>query len=82
MHSEVYIIDGLRTPIGSFGGSLKDFSAAKLGELVVKKLIEKNKINPKDINEVIMGNVLQAGNGMNVARQVQLGSGIPVQNTA
>ncbi|MEW6012959.1 MAG: acetyl-CoA C-acetyltransferase [Elusimicrobiales bacterium] len=82
MHSEVYIIDGLRTPIGSFGGSLKDFSAAKLGEIVVKKLIEKNKINPKDINEVIMGNVLQAGNGMNVARQVQLGSGIPVQNTA
>lgn len=82
MHSEVYIIDGLRTPIGSFGGSLKDFSAAKLGEIVVKKLIEKNKIDPKDVKEVIMGNVLQAGNGMNVARQVQLGSGIPVQNTA
>lgn len=82
MHSEVYIIDGLRTPIGSFGGSLKDFSASKLGEIVVKKLIEKNKIVPKDVKEVIMGNVLQAGNGMNVARQVQLGSGIPVQNTA
>lgn len=82
MHSEIYIIDGARTPIGSFGGSLKDFSAAKLGEIVVKKLIERNKINPGDVNEVIIGNVLQAGNGMNVARQIQIGAGIPVHNTA
>jgi acetyl-CoA C-acetyltransferase len=82
MHENVYIIDALRTPIGSFGGSLKDFSAAKLGEIVVKKLIEKNKIDVNDIDEVIFGNVLQGGSGMNVARQIQLNSGIPKEKTA
>lgn len=82
MHEEVYIVDGLRTAIGSFGGSLKDYSAAKLGEIVVKKLIEKNNIDVNDIDEVIFGNVLQAANGMNVSRQIQLNSGIPQEKTA
>ncbi|MGC8867187.1 MAG: acetyl-CoA C-acetyltransferase [Elusimicrobiales bacterium] len=82
MHENVYIVDGLRTPIGSFGGSLKDFSATKLGEIVVKKIIEKNKIDVNEIDEVIFGNVLQSGNGMNVARQIQLNSGIPKEKTA
>ena len=82
MHENVYIIDGLRTPIGSFGGTLKDFSAAKLGEIVTKKLIEKNKIDVSDIDEVIFGNVLQAAQGMNIARQIQLNSQIPKEKTA
>ncbi len=82
MHENVYIVDGLRTPIGSFGGSLKDFSATKLGEIVVKKIIEKNKVDVNEIDEVIFGNVLQSGNGMNVARQIQLNSGIPKEKTA
>ncbi|MEF3279623.1 MAG: acetyl-CoA C-acetyltransferase [Elusimicrobiota bacterium] len=82
MHTEVYIVEALRTAIGSFGGSLKDFTAAKLGEIVVKKIIEKTKVNTNDIDEVIFGNVLQAGNGMNVARQVQINSGIPKHKTA
>ncbi len=82
MHSEVYIIDCLRTAIGSFGGTLKDFSAAQLGSVVVRELICRNRIDPNDIDEVIFGNVLQAGSGMNVARQIQLSSQIPVSKTA
>jgi len=82
MHNEVYIVDGLRTPIGSFGGSLSQFSSAKLGEIVVKKLIEKNKINIELIDELIFGNVLQCASGMNVARQIELNSGIPLNKTA
>ncbi len=82
MHSEIYIVDGIRTPIGSFGGSLKDFSAAKLGEIVVRNILEKNKIDVNDIDEIIFGNVLQAGNGMNVARQIQINSGLSREKTA
>ncbi|MEW5951604.1 MAG: acetyl-CoA C-acetyltransferase [Elusimicrobiota bacterium] len=82
MHNEVYIVDALRTPIGNFGGSLAQFSASKLGEIVVKKLLEKNSVNPSDIDEVIMGNVLQAGQGQNVARQIEINSGIPKEKTA
>jgi acetyl-CoA C-acetyltransferase len=82
MTNEVYIIDGVRTPIGTFGGSLKDFSSSKLGEIVTKALIEKTKVDTNDIDELIFGNVLQAGSGMNVARQVQLNSQIPHHKTA
>ncbi len=82
MHNEVYIVDALRTPVGSFGGSLAQFSAAKLGEITVKKLIQKNNLNTAEIDEVIMGNVLQAGLGQNVARQIEINSGIPNDKTA
>ncbi|GAB4034832.1 MAG: acetyl-CoA C-acetyltransferase [Elusimicrobiota bacterium] len=82
MHNEVYIVDGLRTAIGSFGGSLASFSSAKLGEIVVKKIIEKNSIEPEAIDELIIGNVLQAGQGQNVARQIELNSSLPVDKTA
>jgi acetyl-CoA C-acetyltransferase len=82
MNNEVYIIDGLRTPIGNFGGSLSQFSAAKLCEIVVKKLIERNKIDTNAIDELIFGNVLQAGLGQNVARQIQINSAIPNEKTA
>lgn len=82
MHSEVYIIDGVRTAIGSFGGTLKEFSSTKLGEVVVKGIIEKNKIDVNDVDEVIFGNVLQCGSGMNVSRQILINSGIPKHKTA
>lgn len=82
MHNDVYIVDALRTPVGSFGGSLANFSAVKLGEFVVRRLIEKNNLNPEEIDEVIMGNVLQAGLGQNVARQIEINSGIPNDKTA
>jgi acetyl-CoA C-acetyltransferase len=79
---DVYILDAARTAIGSFGGSLADVSAAQLGETVVKTLLERNSLPAEAVDEVLMGNVLQAGLGQNVARQVQIGSGIPVEKTA
>lgn len=75
---KVAIIDGLRTPIGEYGGSLKNFSASELGSMVVKKLLERTEIKGEQIDEVIMGNVLQAGQGQNPARQVVIQSGLPI----
>jgi len=76
---KIYIVDGLRSPIGSFLGSLKSLSAPLLGSVVVKALLEKNNIKGSDIDEVIVGNVLSAGMGMGPGRQVSIGSGIPFE---
>lgn len=75
---EVVMIDAARTPIGKYRGSLSSFSAVELGTLVTKELLNKTKINKDQINQVIFGNVLQAGSGQNVARQIAVNSGIPV----
>ena len=75
---EVVIIDAARTPIGKYKGSLSSFSAVELGTMVTKKLLEKASIKKDEINQVIFGNVLQAGNGQNVARQISIISDIPV----
>jgi acetyl-CoA C-acetyltransferase len=74
-----YIIDGVRTPIGRFGGALKDFKATELGSLLVKQIIEKNKLGDSNFDGVIMGNVLQAGLGQNPARQCALKGGLSVE---
>ena len=79
---EVYIIDAVRTAIGSFGGTLANTPAADLGKTVVKALLERTGIEAKEIDDVIMGCVLQAGLGQNVARQVALGAGLPQESTA
>jgi len=71
------IISACRTPIGSFGGSLKDFSAADLGAIVIKEAIRRADVKPFDLGDVIMGCVLQAGTGMNVARQAAIKAGVP-----
>ena len=73
------ILSACRTPIGSFGGSLKDLSAADLGAIVIREAIARAGINAADIGDVIMGCVLQAGAGMNVARQASLKAGVPVE---
>lgn len=78
----IYIIDGVRTPIGAFLGSLAACSAAQLGSEVVMALMKQNAIRVDAVDEVVMGNVLQAGLGQNVARQIQLASGIPQEKTA
>ena len=75
---KVYIVGAKRTPIGSFLGSLKDATAAQLGSTVVRAVIQESKINKSDIEEVVMGNVLPAGQGQGVARQISIASGIPV----
>ena len=72
------IVSASRTAIGSFGGALKDVSATELGRTVIQSAMERAGIDRADIDEVIMGNVLQAGIGMNPARQSAIGAGIPV----
>src|SRR5690606_26311119 len=76
-NNSVVIVSALRTPIGKFRGSLKNISAVQLGSIVVKNVIEQVGINKNMIDEVIMGNVLQAGLGQNPARQVAIKAGIP-----
>ncbi|HEY8661206.1 MAG TPA: acetyl-CoA C-acyltransferase [Hanamia sp.] len=74
---EVYIISAVRTPIGSFGGSLKDIPATKLGAAAIKGAVEKAGIKPSDVNEVYMGCVLQANLGQAPARQASIFAGLP-----
>lgn len=76
---EVVIVSAVRTPIGSFGGKLKDVTAVDLGAIVVKAALEKAKVDPSTVDELIFGNVLQAGLGQNVARQVSVKAGIPIE---
>ena len=76
---EVVILSACRTPIGSFGGALKDLSAADLGAVVVREAIARAGVAPADVGDVILGCVLQAGAGMNVARQAALKAGLPVE---
>ena len=73
---EVYIVSAVRTPLGSFGGVFADVSATDLGASAVKGALDKAKVNPNKINEVFMGNVLQANLGQAPARQAALGAGI------
>ena len=76
------IVSAVRTPVGSFGGSLKDISAAQLGTIVIKEAVKRAGIQPSDVDEVYMGNVVQAGQGQNVARQAAVNAGIPVEKPA
>jgi acetyl-CoA C-acetyltransferase len=76
---EVVITGACRTPIGSFGGALKDISAADLGAVVVREAISRARLSPADVGDVVLGCVLQAGNGMNVARQAALKAGLPTE---
>ncbi len=74
---QAVIVSAVRTPIGSYGGAFKDVSAVDLGVAVVKEALKRANVNPEMVDEVIFGNVLQAGLGQNVARQVSIGAGIP-----
>ena len=76
------IVSACRTAIGAFGGTLKDVPAAELGAIVVKEAVSRAGIKPEQVDEVIFGNVLQAGLGQNVARQVTLKAGLPIETTA
>lgn len=77
MSTEVVIVSAVRTAIGSFQGSLKDVPATKLGALVIEEAINRAGISKEQIDEVIMGNVLQAGLGQNPARQASILAGLP-----
>lgn len=80
--TEVVIVSAVRTAIGSFNGSLKDVSAPELGAAAIKGALEKAGLKPEQIDEVILGNVLQAGLGQNPARQAALKAGLPVSVSA
>ena len=79
---EVYLAAMCRTAVGSYGGSLKDIPAAKLGEIVITEAIKRAGISAEDIDEVFFGNVLQAGLGQNPARQAALNAGLPITTPA
>src|SRR5258708_37147488 len=74
---EVYIISAVRTPIGSFGGALKNFSATQLGAIAVKGAVEKAGIKPEQVQDVVMGCVIQANLGQAPARQAAKFAGLP-----
>lgn len=74
---DVVIVSAVRTPIGNFGGVFKNTSAVQLGVMAVKEAVSRIKLDLSEIDEVIIGNVLQAGLGQNVARQIAINSGIP-----
>ena len=79
---EVVIVSAARTPIGSFGGALKGIPTIKLGAIAIKGAVERAGIKPEMVDEVIMGAVLQGGLGQNVARQMTLDAGLPIETPA
>lgn len=78
MTNEVVIVSAVRTAIGAFQGSLKDISATTLGAIVIKEVLQRAGVSGHQVDEVIMGNVLQAGLGQNPARQAAIHAGVPV----
>lgn len=79
---KVVIASAVRTPIANYGGSLKDLNAVTLAEIVFKEALARAGIDGSQVEEVIMGNILQAGQGMNPARQAAIKAGIPVEASA
>lgn len=80
--TEVVIVAARRSPLGSFGGSLKGISAVDLAVTVLKETLKDINLDPKEVNEVILGNVLSAGLGQNVARQISVNAGLPIETPA
>ncbi|HLE48363.1 MAG TPA: thiolase family protein [Candidatus Thermoplasmatota archaeon] len=76
---EAVIVAACRTPIGKFQGALSDFSAPQLGAVAIKEALKRAHVDGKDLNEVIMGNVITAGIGQNPARQAMIYAGVPVE---
>ena len=79
---EVVIVSAIRTPIGTYRGSLKNMRSDQLGSIVIKEVLKKSKFANEDVDEVIMGQVLTAGAGQNPARQAAISAGIPISKPA
>src|SRR3990170_6267177 len=79
---DIVSVAAARTPVGSFNGSLSSLPAHALGEIAIRAALERAKVEPADVDEVIMGQVLTAGEGQNPARQAAVAAGIPVEATA
>ena len=76
---EVAIVSAVRTPVGSFGGALKDLSVVDLGVIAAKEALVRANLQATQIDEVIIGNILSAGQGQNIARQIAIKAGLPVE---
>ena len=76
---EILISGAVRTPIGGLGGTLSKVSAVELGKITAKESLKRSGIQPESIDEVVIGNVLQAGLGQNPARQIAIGCEVPVE---
>ncbi|TRM80227.1 acetyl-CoA C-acyltransferase, partial [Sulfolobus sp. F3] len=79
MNENVYIVSAVRTPIGKFAGSLKDLSPVDLGTIAIKEALKRANVSPEMVNIAIMGNVLRAGHGQDIARQCAIRAGIPYE---
>ena len=79
---DVVIVEAARTPIGTYNGSLKDIRAHQLGSIVINEVLKRSNVNPDEVDEIIMGQVLTAGMGQNPARQAAINAGIPVSKPA
>jgi len=79
---DVFIVDGVRTAIGSFGGTLADFTSVELGTVTAKALLARTKTDPSQVDEALFGSIYQAGCGQNIARQIAMGAGMPKEKTA
>src|SRR6266536_2432658 len=75
--TDVVILSGCRTPIGTFGGAFKEVSAIELGTVAVREAVRRAAVRPDQVDEVILGCILQAGLGMNPARQIGIKAGLP-----
>jgi acetyl-CoA C-acetyltransferase len=80
--TEIVIASAVRTPIGAFNGGLSSLPAHKLGETAIVEALRRAQVEPKDVSEVVMGQILSAGEGQNPARQAAVGAGIPFEVTA
>ena len=80
--TDIVIAGAARTPIGAFNGGLASVPAHKLGEIAIAEVLRRANVEPRDVSEVILGQILTAGEGMNPARQASIGAGIPVETTA
>ena len=82
MSKDVVIVSACRTPVGSFGGTLKDTPSRKLGAIAMAEAVKRAGLKPEQIEEVVFGCVLQAGLGQNIARQCMIDAGLPIETTA
>ena len=76
MLKNIYVAGGVRTPFGSFNGSLSSLTAAELGGIAIRNAVERAGVDAKEVDEVLFGNVVGAGQGQNVARQATLAGGL------
>ncbi|MBX3526188.1 MAG: acetyl-CoA C-acetyltransferase [Rhodoblastus sp.] len=82
MSNDIVIVSAARTPVGSFNGAFGSVPAQELGSIAIKAALERAKVSPDDVDEVIMGQILSGGGGQNPARQAAMGAGIPQEKTA